>query len=96
MDNKPKHIFIQEMKKQPDERWTIILSNGRVITNLSFCCNAMEVEMEDSFFYEIYFEKVKNAERDALKNIQAIHGKEEGLRQYNEIKERENGKNISN
>lgn len=72
MDNKPKHIFIQEMKKQPDERWTIILSNGRVITNLSFCCNAMEVEMEDSFFYEIYFEKVKkneNMERENGKNI---------------------------
>lgn len=72
MDNKPKHIFIQEMKKQPDERWTIILSNGRVITNLSFCCNAMEVEMEDSFFYEIYFEKVKKneiMERENGKNI---------------------------
>lgn len=37
----------------------------------------------------------KNAERDFLKNLQAIHGKEEGLRQYNEIMERENGKNIS-
>lgn len=41
-------------------------------------------------------EQYKNAERDALKNIQAIHGKEEGLRQYNEIMECENGKNISN
>jgi len=41
-------------------------------------------------------EQYKNAERDALKNLQAIHGKEEGLKQYNEIMERENGKNISN
>lgn len=72
MDNKPKHIFIQEMKKQPDERWTIILSNGRVITNLSFCCNAMEVEMEDSFFYEIYFEKVKKNEIMERENEQNI------------------------
>jgi hypothetical protein len=34
-------------------------------------------------------EKYKNADRDLLKNIQAIHGKEEGLRQYNEIMARE-------
>ena len=31
----------------------------------------------------------EDAERNLLKNIQAIHGKEEGLRQYNEIMERE-------
>ncbi len=41
-------------------------------------------------------EQYKNAERDFLKNLQTIHGKEEGLKQYNEIMERENGKNISN
>lgn len=34
-------------------------------------------------------EQYKNAERDFLKNCQSIHGKEEGLRQYNEIMERE-------
>ena len=32
-------------------------------------------------------EKYKYAERDFLKNLQAIHGKEEGLKQYNEIME---------
>lgn len=48
-------------------------------------------------------EQFKNAEKDQfknvdrfLKNLQTIHGKEEGLRQYNEIMERENVKNISN
>jgi 5'(3')-deoxyribonucleotidase len=54
-----KHIYIKEMIKQSDGGWTIILGDGRVITNLGVCCNAQEVEMEDSFFYEIYFEKVK-------------------------------------
>ena len=34
-------------------------------------------------------EQYKYAKRDFLKNLQAIHGKEEGLKQYNEIMERE-------
>ena len=58
--SKSNRIYITEMTQNPNGSFDIVLRDGRTIKGLGMCFDAREEECDDSFFYEIYFEKVKN------------------------------------
>jgi hypothetical protein len=64
-------IFIRNITLQDDGRYTMVFSkDGKDIVqkNMAWCCNGQFTECEDSIFYEIYFEVVKN-EKNMPKEI---------------------------